>query len=938
MGNDLAIPKSPNQTNYHQDYETLRIRGCANRHKSHNDLRIDTKGRTTSQNGRNIFRDDSMVPHSTNNNHSKNNNNNQKEKPDDYYSSLHVNPRHNVHRSSLVASQHPSLMRLKNSNVPAASASNPKMSRHISKKISLHHASVDLKDSIVLQQIQEAPAQQQANLAALTVPVEDVQQLHIYFKRNPKSNTFTTLKWKHIPYRLRNLIVDLEDSLFLTRREVESLKIYYLNVERDEKIQVKHDLDLVCIRQLCRKFHMVQMFVEVDQPRSASFSNLIGMTQNGVPNVKDSGIKYRKIREIGRGAFGVVSLIIDQRGIPIAEKKIRIANGGHIKQCKLQKIENEINLLESLDHAHIVQYYGTRRDENYLYILLEYVPCGSIGDLLKKMHKFDEELISAYLRQTLIGLQYLHSKGVIHRDIKPDNLLLTSLGEVKLADFGCSTIVEMQKKLTSSNLSTSPPSPSLEEGVDPPSPTARHNEIFGTPAFLAPEVIAKNEYTFACDIWAVGCMGVMLYNGEVPWSTLCKDRGFVTAEQLMIHIGQGHVPPFPTGISPFFEDFLNCCLQLDPEKRSTVAALLKHKFISGDCFLTRRASIYDRKLSVDSEDDDDENSEASDVSSYATYISTSADPNSVSVDSSVETREASLDLTLSLPEIDSRSKPATPVHFDFEYHQPSVQEVLFSVEGFQEARIERDFEFLDKWSVRCDKSRYIPLSLDVTIHHYPLREIIADNLQKYLQFVTHVQNIKQVTKVYCIIRTDTELLLVQEAVDYNWSEFLLYRKGVEQLNEKPAWYYLMPDIGKSMVQLHEKNYILLFLVLRDVMYDKSSKCFKLKNIGVDKYLFAHTFFMNNMQMHNYAAPEVIKMDPHTIKSDIWLIGYHLLQLVTGKTFSLEFFLDETVLNNLIMAEIQPESFQKILISLLKVNPDERMTIEELRSLGPSANQ
>ena len=255
-----------------------------------------------------------------------------------------------------------------NETMVTRSHTSPKM-KPIPSEQSLHnnHISVDFHP----EQIQDKVLTEQE--VDKQTEVEEGEVLHISFKPNPISGVVRSIKWKHIPNRLRNMIVDLEDELFLTKREVESLKIYYLNVERDEHVEVKHDLDLVVIRQFCKKYKAVQIFVEIDMPRtrSSSLGNVYGPC--------DSEPKYRKIREIGRGAFGVVNLIIDQRGIPIAEKKIRITDG---KKHKLQKIENEVKMLESLDHPHIVQYYGTRRCEKYLYILMEYVPCGSIGGLV----------------------------------------------------------------------------------------------------------------------------------------------------------------------------------------------------------------------------------------------------------------------------------------------------------------------------------------------------------------------------------------------------------------------------------------------------------------------------------------------------------------------------------------------------------------------------
>ena len=125
---------------------------------------------------------------------------------------------------------------------------------------------------------------------------------------------------------------------------------------------------------------------------------------------------------------------------------------------------------------------------------MEYVENGSLDALIKKFGKFPEPLVATYVQQVLLGLDYLHSQGVIHRDIKGGNILTTKDGIVKLADFGVAT------NLTESEKS---------------------NSVVGTPYWMAPEVIEiSGQITSACDIWSLGCTVIELLTTNPPYSNL----------------------------------------------------------------------------------------------------------------------------------------------------------------------------------------------------------------------------------------------------------------------------------------------------------------------------------------------------------------------------------------------------------------------------------
>lgn len=139
------------------------------------------------------------------------------------------------------------------------------------------------------------------------------------------------------------------------------------------------------------------------------------------PSVPQQGhpsrsIRWKKAEVIGKGAFGVVFLGLDvDTGGLLAVKQMAIEE---VSARELSNLENEINLLKTLEHPNIVRYFGTEVNAQYLTIFLEYVPGGSVKALIEKFGALEEPVARSYTRQLLLGLEYLHRSGIAHRDIK----------------------------------------------------------------------------------------------------------------------------------------------------------------------------------------------------------------------------------------------------------------------------------------------------------------------------------------------------------------------------------------------------------------------------------------------------------------------------------------------------------------------------------------
>ncbi|KAL6607394.1 Pkinase-domain-containing protein, partial [Neocallimastix sp. 'constans'] len=251
---------------------------------------------------------------------------------------------------------------------------------------------------------------------------------------------------------------------------------------------------------------------------------------------------YVKQSVIGQGAFGKVYKGYEKKTKnPVAIKIIDLESA----EDDIEDIQKEITILSQLDHSNITKYFGSFVENNYLWIIIELCAGGSCLDLLKP-GPFEEIFIAIILREVLYGLDYLHGEGKIHRDIKAANILLTSLGEVKLADFGVSA------QLTAT--------------------MTKKNTFVGTPFWMAPEVIQESGYDSKADIWSLGITAFELAKGVPPYYNIHPMK-------VLFLIPEKEPPVLEGNFSKAFKDFISLCLQKDPKKRLTAKELLSHKFI-----------------------------------------------------------------------------------------------------------------------------------------------------------------------------------------------------------------------------------------------------------------------------------------------------------------------------------------------------------------------
>ncbi|KAJ8323528.1 hypothetical protein BDV3_001635 [Batrachochytrium dendrobatidis] len=285
---------------------------------------------------------------------------------------------------------------------------------------------------------------------------------------------------------------------------------------------------------------------EIESPSSVLAPQLadLSIPKNLQLDLKADDIQI--LQELGSGSGGTVSKVLHKPSNTIMARKIIHVEA---KNSVRRQILRELQILHKCNSPYIVSFYGAFLNEGDISICMEFMNCGSLDNIYKKTGPVSEDVTGKIAHAVLSGLVYLYDEHrIIHRDVKPSNILLDSAGRIKIADFGVSG--------------------QLINSVA--------NTFVGTSAYMSPERIQGGKYSVQSDVWSLGMTLMELVLGKFPFP---PDGKPLSVFELLEYIVHEPVPTLPPGhFSNEFELFIARSLIKDPATRPTPSELLADAF------------------------------------------------------------------------------------------------------------------------------------------------------------------------------------------------------------------------------------------------------------------------------------------------------------------------------------------------------------------------
>lgn len=283
---------------------------------------------------------------------------------------------------------------------------------------------------------------------------------------------------------------------------------------------------------------------------------------------------YDNLVMVGQGASGsVYSAVEKATGKVCAIKQIVVS-----KQVNKQVVVNEIMLMKMCDSPAIVQFMDSFLVNGTLWVAMEFIDGEDLTQIISA-NKMSEPQIAAVARETLVGLAHLHEKGIVHRDIKSDNVMVANDGRIKITDFGYGAQLNKEQD--------------------------KRKSVVGTTYWMAPEVIKAENYDCKVDVWSLGMMVMEMVEGQPPYMDEPS-----TMRALFLIVSKGR-PPYkePDSMSAEVKDFIEKCTMMASADRPSAQELLSHPFLTKACPLEEFAPLVVKAKEEANkvfEDDDEE--------------------------------------------------------------------------------------------------------------------------------------------------------------------------------------------------------------------------------------------------------------------------------------------------------------------------------------------
>ena len=252
--------------------------------------------------------------------------------------------------------------------------------------------------------------------------------------------------------------------------------------------------------------------------------------------------------ELGRGSFSKVYLATHERD-PRRQRAVKKIQAARLTAKLLQNLESEISILRNFQHENIVSLDGIEKTASHIYLMLEFCAGGDLHKYIKSQGRLAEPVAQHFMRHLAAGLAFLYQRQLIHRDIKPQNLLLTarsSSATLKIADFG------FARHLGAATMA---------------------DTLCGSPLYMAPEILTFKKYDAKADLWSAGTVLFEMLAGRPPY-------GGANQSELVHNIRTKEIRlPSGTRISPACVAAIQMLLQRNPQKRASFERFLQADFL-----------------------------------------------------------------------------------------------------------------------------------------------------------------------------------------------------------------------------------------------------------------------------------------------------------------------------------------------------------------------